>query len=243
MGSGDRAATPSRHADSSRGAFSIRSDGFSSSFHAVGILQHDYRPRWRSAAPCVDRGSHASFGSANAPPPGCAVCARTVRYLLIVPRGDPPAIRTRPATLDDLDALVTLLGQLHPDFPTDHGRAYGVLASMLDQPGRTVLVAQAGGTIVGTADLLIVPNLTHDASPWAIVENFVVDQRSRRRGVGRALLVDIFTQADDAGCYMIQLVSLNHRTDAHAFYQRHGFEPLAEGLRKYLNGYYATGRG
>jgi hypothetical protein len=56
---------------------------------------------------------------------------------------------------------------------------------MLSQNGRLVLVAEASGRVSAAADLVIVPNLTHDASPWAIVENFVVDQETRGRGVGR----------------------------------------------------------
>ena len=39
---------------------------------------------------------------------------------------------------------------------------------------------------------------------------------------------------------MIQLVSLKHRTAAHTFYGRNGFQPVAHGLRRYLNGYLPT---
>jgi GNAT superfamily N-acetyltransferase len=79
---------------------------------------------------------------------------------------------------------------------------------MLSQDDRLVLVAEADGRVSATADLIIVPNLTHDASPWAIVENFVVDEQLRGRGVGRALINDIVARAQEAGCYMIRLVSL-----------------------------------
>jgi ribosomal protein S18 acetylase RimI-like enzyme len=120
-------------------------------------------------------------------------------------------------------------------------RAQSVLETMLSQDGRLVLVAETDGRVNGTADLIIVPNLTHNASPWGIVENLVIDEQSRRRGVGRALIDDIVTRAEEAGCYMIQLVSLKHRSGAHAFYRRHDFQPVAEGLRRYLNGYAPTG--
>ena len=146
-------------------------------------------------------------------------------------------ISVRPAHLDDMDAVVKLLGQLHSNFPTDNEKANGVFAGMLRQEGRTVLVAISGDEVVGTADLLVVTNLTHSASPWAIVENVVVDSAVRRGGVGRALMAEVLERAMRAGCYMVQLVSLKHRTAAHSFYNQIGFEPLCEGFRRYLHGF------
>jgi GNAT superfamily N-acetyltransferase len=85
------------------------------------------------------------------------------------------------------------------------------------------LVATTGDDIVGTADLLVVPNLTHSSRPWAIVENVIVDEAMRGRGAGRALFNEILAITVEARCYMVQLVSLNHRHEAHAFYARLGF--------------------
>jgi GNAT superfamily N-acetyltransferase len=73
-----------------------------------------------------------------------------------------------------------------------------------------VLVAQAGAGVIATAGLLLVPNLTHHARPWAIVENLVVDETARGQRAGRALIDEIVARAERAGCYMIQLLSLNH---------------------------------
>lgn len=151
------------------------------------------------------------------------------------------SISIRDATPDDLEAIIALLAQLHPDYPADRSTAGEILATMLRQPGRSVLVAQASEEVIGTADLLIVANLTHHSRPWAIVENLVVDETARGTGVGRALIEEVVSRADQAGCYMIQLLSLKHRTEAHAFYERNGFEPVAYGLRRYLRGYVATG--
>ena len=149
-------------------------------------------------------------------------------------------ISVRRANADDLDALVKLLGQLHPAFPTDSDKAEGVLAEMLRQEGRTILVAVSGAEVVGTADLLIVANLTHAASPWAIVENVVVDSGIRGGGIGRALMTEVLERATEAGCYMVQLMSLKHRTAAHSFYDQIGFEPICAGFRRYLNGFVAS---
>ena len=103
---------------------------------------------------------------------------------------------------------------------------------MLGDPNRTLLVAEDRGEFaVGTADVLVVPNLTHDGAPWALVENVVVDPQWRRRGVGRALLRHAVRVADDAGCYKLQLTSSNHRDGAHRFYERLGFTATSTGFR------------
>lgn len=105
---------------------------------------------------------------------------------------------------------------------------------MTDQTGRQLLVAEADGAIAGTLDLLIVTNMTHGGAPWAVIENVVVDENARGRGVGRTLIDEAVRRSSDAGCYKIQLLSNKRRTDAHAFYRSTGFEAVAEGFRRYL---------
>jgi len=46
--------------------------------------------------------------------------------------------------------------------------------SILVQNGRFILGAELAAEILGTADLLIDANLTHELRPWAIVEHVVV---------------------------------------------------------------------
>ena len=97
-----------------------------------------------------------------------------------------------------------------------------------------MLVADDHGTLVGTADLLVVPNLTHGARAWAIVENVVVTPVRRRQGIGRALMQEVIKRATEANCYKLQLLSRQERTEAHAFYRSLGLERVAEGFRLYL---------
>ena len=63
-----------------------------------------------------------------------------------------------------------------------------VFAEISVSPGHELVVAQHGDEVIGTLVLLIVPNLSHDALPWALVENMVVDRRHRRGGIGRLLM-------------------------------------------------------
>ena len=46
-----------------------------------------------------------------------------------------------------------------------------VLKQMEALPGCEIFVAEEEGTVTGTAMVMIVPNLSHNGLPWAIVEN------------------------------------------------------------------------
>jgi GNAT superfamily N-acetyltransferase len=96
-------------------------------------------------------------------------------------------------------------------------------------------VAEIDGIVCGTVDVLIAPNLTHHARPWALVENVVVAASARRHGVGRALMERALDLARSAGCYKVNLISGNERSGAHDFYRSLGFEPVGQGFKVYLD--------
>lgn len=142
----------------------------------------------------------------------------------------------RPADYDDLDAILALLWELHGEEhdqkPTEH--EIHLFKSILSQPLRTLLVAEAEGKVVGTADLIIVPNLSRGGTPWATVENVVVTRKRRKEGHGRALMERVIGIAEEHGCYKIQLVSNERRAQAHALYLHLGFDAPVRGFRRYL---------
>jgi len=137
-----------------------------------------------------------------------------------------------------LDDLLRLYHQLANNrdaaAPAPRMEATQVMDKIGGQAGRHLLVAAIDGHVVGTVDLLIVPNLTRGGASWAMVENVVVDSGQRRRGIGRALMSDVYQRCQRIGCYKIQLLSNKHRGEAHAFYRSVGFEAVAEGFRSYL---------
>ena len=147
----------------------------------------------------------------------------------------------RPARRSDGEALIRLLTQLHPAYPPDPERAEEVIDAASREPHRTLMVATIDDEVVGTADLVIVSHLTHGGRPWAIVENVVVDEGRRQQGIGRALVDEIGAITEAAGCYMVQLLSLNHRHEAHAFYASLGYAPVARGFRQYREGFEPSG--
>jgi GNAT superfamily N-acetyltransferase len=142
----------------------------------------------------------------------------------------------RPATEADVPALLSLFAELHPaDPPLPPQTAREIWRAIAAQPGRSVLVAESAGTVVGTLDCATLANLTRGGRPFMLVENVVVTAGHRREGVGAALLDHAVFLARRAGCYKIQLLSRAERRAAHAFYESRGFRTTAQGYRRYLD--------
>lgn len=109
-----------------------------------------------------------------------------------------------------------------------------VFAEICADPRHELSVAEEGGEVLGTVVLLIVPNLSHSATPWAIVENLIVGEKYRREGYGRMLLEHVIARAEEKGCHRIELCSDLRRKEAHQLYSSVGFEASAYGFRIYF---------
>ncbi|HET8956714.1 MAG TPA: GNAT family N-acetyltransferase [Solirubrobacterales bacterium] len=137
----------------------------------------------------------------------------------------------------DLPIVLRLLAEMHKEEPPD-ARDQAVTQAfqeILKRPDRrALLVAVTDNEIVGTLDLLVVPNLSHGGQPWAMIENVVVDQSHRRKGIGGLLLETATELAESAGCYKLQLVSHAKRDAAHALYRHAAFDAPVSGYRRYL---------
>ena len=112
-------------------------------------------------------------------------------------------ISVRRARPTDLQDVARLLSQLHPtDPPLVPGEQEVATAwsAILKEPTRHLLVAEAAGALVGTTDCIVVANLTHQGSPYIVVENAVVDRSWRDRRVATQLIEAVLELARDHGC-------------------------------------------
>lgn len=145
----------------------------------------------------------------------------------------------RRALSSDASALLSLYaglaGERRSAQPGGLDGSQRLLEEILADPLRLVLVADIEGQAVGTADMLIVKNLTHHGMAWAIVENVVVAEQYRRRGIARSLFDHLIDVARAAGCYKLELLSAKHRAGAHAFYASIGLEAVSEGFKIYFD--------
>jgi GNAT superfamily N-acetyltransferase len=138
----------------------------------------------------------------------------------------PEGIRVEPlreATPEFVAAASRLLPQLNPRLgvpPLEQ------LQRMVDDPGVTLLVAREGEAIVGMACVIV---YSTPARTKARLEDVVVDERARGRGVG-AMLVEACIELgrkNRVNLVELQSARIPAREAAHRLYQRLGFK-LAE---------------
>ena len=98
------------------------------------------------------------------------------------------------------------------------------LIALLNAEGSTILVAcepDENGEIVGILSLTVYRVPTGIRS---IIEDVVVDQKMRRRGIGEALVRRAIELAREAGASGVALTSNPQREAANQLYQAMGFE-------------------
>ena len=101
------------------------------------------------------------------------------------------------------------------------------LRTVRGHPDAAVFVAETPGGIVGRLSLSRDP---HPASRHVADLGLMVAAGERRRGIGRALLVEAVEWAQGAGVRKLELHVFPHNEPAIRLYERFGFE--REGLRR-----------
>jgi len=113
------------------------------------------------------------------------------------------------------------------DFPTE--TAEGRYGSILADPAHLVLCARMGEQVVGTVTLVCCRALSGN---FLVLEDFVVRPGLTGQGIGGQLMERVDRFAREMSCGYAILVSSAFRTDAHRFYQNHGFVDEVRGFRK-----------
>ncbi|MCQ4159396.1 GNAT family N-acetyltransferase [Roseomonas sp. GC11] len=128
----------------------------------------------------------------------------------------------RPAREDDLPGMLALYRHLNErDPPLTPEQAAPAWAALLARA--TVFVAVAEGVPVASCTLVVVPNVTAGARPYALVENVVTHADWRRRGLGHAVLRAALEQARGQGCYKVMLATGSKEPGTLRFYAEAGF--------------------
>jgi GNAT superfamily N-acetyltransferase len=129
----------------------------------------------------------------------------------------------RPARMEDIDAMAGLLSVLfavEEDFSADIDKQRAGLEMFFKHPdGRQVIVAEHQQQVVGmcSAQLLI----STAAGGWkAIVEDVVVAEPFRGRGIGKKLLDALAEWAERLGARRMDLLADRNNSAALDFYER-----------------------
>lgn len=128
-------------------------------------------------------------------------------------------VRVRRATVADFEGVAQLLAELgRPAItPENRGTTRGTWERHLARVETASIVAEQEGRIVGFLSLEFRDRLNH-ASPEAWIPDFIVTERARGQGIGRALLEAAFREATDRKAHRVTLESGHHRARAHGVY-------------------------
>jgi ribosomal protein S18 acetylase RimI-like enzyme len=122
-------------------------------------------------------------------------------------------------TAELIEAIAGLVPQLSSSSPAP-GPAE--LAEIVESPATTLLVARSPeGGIVGTLTLVMF-RIPTGMRAW--IEDVVVDEGARGRGVGEALNEEAIRRAAATGTRSVDLTSRSSRAAANRLYRRLGFE-------------------
>jgi GNAT superfamily N-acetyltransferase len=103
-------------------------------------------------------------------------------------------------------------------------------------PNQFLFVYEENGVVLGTVMLVICLSAMFGAQPFGLIEHFVVDERSRRQGIGSKLTDYAIQVCRAKKCTRVMLLSNADRSEAHRFYEHKGFDgSRKKGFVNYLN--------
>ena len=150
---------------------------------------------------------------------------------------DLPDVHIRLARREDVPTIVQLLA----DDPLGATREivsdpvaqvyWDAFDAMVDQTGNDLVVAEAGGEVIGCLQLTIIPGLSRAGMKRALIEGVRVSSRHCGQKIGELLVRASIDRARDAGGGLVQLTTDKTRTDAQRFYERLGFEASHIGMK------------
>lgn len=124
----------------------------------------------------------------------------------------------------DLQGLLELYQYLGDNsVPDTLESAAPVWSYILQNRNYHIIVADKNGQLVSSCTLIIIPNLTHEQHPYALIENVVTHPDFRGKGLGTAVLDAAREIAAEEGCYKIMLLTGSKKESTHRFYQNAGY--------------------
>jgi ribosomal protein S18 acetylase RimI-like enzyme len=95
--------------------------------------------------------------------------------------------------------------------------------TMLSDPNTQILVAESDNKLVGVLSLNIRNSFLH-SSKSALIDEMIVTEEFRGKGVGKRLINAAIDQSTQLGCCELEVSTQHDNTDAIEFYHRLGFD-------------------
>ena len=133
-------------------------------------------------------------------------------------------IRIREADIRDLDRLLELYSLLFGKNILEKNEDTVMIWNyIMTDKMYHVIVAEENGDLVSTCTCIIIPNLTYDQRPFAVVENIVTKSEFRAQGFATACLQEAQRIAEANNCFRIMLATQSKLQSTHKFYEKLGY--------------------
>lgn len=130
----------------------------------------------------------------------------------------------REITTNDYEGLMRLYTQLHNNpFPEKDVAMTQLWNRILEDKDHHIVVAEEDGKIVASCVCVIIPNLTHNQQPYALIENVITDEAYRKRGLATACLNYAKEIAVRENCYKMMLLTGSKKESTLKFYEQAGY--------------------
>jgi len=125
---------------------------------------------------------------------------------------------------DDLLPLLELYTQLHDnDMPQINTALEDLWNGILADNNQYIIIGTTDNKLISSCVLVVVPNLTHNQRPYALIENMITDEAYRNKGYATAILNYAKDIAIKENCYKIMLLTGSKNESTLSFYERAGY--------------------
>ncbi|MCM1568574.1 MAG: GNAT family N-acetyltransferase [Roseburia sp.] len=130
----------------------------------------------------------------------------------------------REAGQQDLGEILSLYLFLHETaIPEDSERLRDTWEQIIRDDNHHLIVCEADDKIVASCVCVVIPNLTRDVRPYALIENVVTHPEYRRKGYATACLHYAKQLAESKDCYKMMLLTGSRTEETLNFYRKAGY--------------------
>ncbi len=130
----------------------------------------------------------------------------------------------REAVNSDLGGLLELYTHLHDNtVPLMDEKLAELWSEIISDKNHHIIIAEENGEIVSSCVCVIIPNLTHNQRPYALIENVVTHEAYRGRGYATACLDYAKETAKSENCYKLMLMTGSKQESTLRFYEKAGY--------------------
>lgn len=135
-------------------------------------------------------------------------------------------ITIREAKKEDIPAILSLYSEKEIDDGKvlDIDTANILFTEIMSYPDYKIYLCMHDNNIVGTFSLVILTNLAHMGAKSGLIEDVVVLEKYRSKGIGKGMMRFVIEKCREKCCYKIALSSNMKRVRAHQFYEDIGFK-------------------